>query len=313
MDFNPSKEEQNEKWIPLLDELGIKCVDVAPTYPPWKPKLAEKIMGWSGISKIFTIDSKIDWQGDASGSMTTEAVQKSVNESLEAIGKERVRILYCEHLDKQTPIAEQAAAMDALHRQNKFEKLGVCNFPTSVLEEWIQVADANGYVKPTIYQGHYNILCRTYEETLFPVLRKNGIHFIAHSPLGGGFLTGRLTFKSSEDDVKGTRLESGTELREMYDKPAFHAAVRRLEELGKEDDISVNEAALRWLFYHSKLDGGPILREEGDAVIIGPRTPEQLKTYEEAYINGPLPGGFVKEFDSIWEGVKEDAKALVGW
>ncbi|KAF2638483.1 Aldo/keto reductase [Massarina eburnea CBS 473.64] len=313
MDFNPSVDEQKTDWLPVLDELGIKVVDVSPTYPPWNPHLAEKIIGMSGIGKAFTIDTKVNWTGDGSGSMTESAMSKSVDESLAAIGTEKVSTRQTHLQDKVTPIAEQAAAVDALYRQKKFVKFGVCNFPTSVLEEWLEVADANGYVKPSIYQGHYNIICRIYEETIFPVLRKHKIHFIAHSPLGGGFLTGRLTFAASENDVKGTRLESGTDLRGLYDKPAMHAAVRKLEELGKPYDINVNEAALRWSFYHSVLDGGPLLKEEGDAVIIGPRTPAHLRTYEDAYIKGPLPDDFLNEVDNIWEGCKEEAKSIVGW
>jgi aflatoxin B1 aldehyde reductase len=216
-------------------------------------------------------------------------------------------------LDNQTPISEQAAAVDALYRAQKFEKFAVCDFPAQVLEEWLQVADTNGYVKPSIYQGHYNLLCRTYEETLFPLLRKHRIHFSAYSPLGGGFLRGKVTFAASEDDMKGTRLESGTKLREMWDKPAMNDAIRKIAELGKPHDINVADVAWRWLIYHSQLDGGPILKDDGDTVIIGPRSPDQLKIYEEMYCDGPLPDDVLEELDALWEGVKEDARAIVGW
>lgn len=61
-----------------------------------------------------------------------------------------------------------------------------------MVAEWVSVAKAKGYVKPTWYQGQYNLVCRTDEETLFPLLKENGIRFAGYSPLGGGFLNGNL-------------------------------------------------------------------------------------------------------------------------
>ena len=61
------------------------------------------------------------------------------------------------------------------------------------VESWLRISEKSGYVKPSWYQGQYNLLCRTAEEILFPLLRQEGMHFAAFSPLGGGFLNGNLT------------------------------------------------------------------------------------------------------------------------
>lgn len=61
-----------------------------------------------------------------------------------------------------------------------------------MVQEWLDIAKEKGYVKPTWFQGQYNLAVRTYEQTLFPLLRSEGIHFAAYSPLGGGFLNGNL-------------------------------------------------------------------------------------------------------------------------
>ena len=70
-----------------------------------------------------------------------------------------------------------------------FEHFGVSNLESETLQEWLKVAEERSYVKPSIYQGQYNLLCRSWEDKLFPLLRQHGIQFSAFSPLAGGFLT----------------------------------------------------------------------------------------------------------------------------
>ena len=62
-----------------------------------------------------------------------------------------------------------------------------------MVEQWLKIAAEKKLIKPTWFQGQYNLVCRVYEETLFPMLRYEGVHFAAFSPLAGGFLNGNLT------------------------------------------------------------------------------------------------------------------------
>lgn len=73
-----------------------------------------------------------------------------------------------------------------------------------MVQEWLDIAKAKDYIKPTWFQGQYNLAVRNYEELLFPMLRKEGMHFAAYSPLGGGFLNGNLR----KDKTTGTRFTS---------------------------------------------------------------------------------------------------------
>ena len=61
-----------------------------------------------------------------------------------------------------------------------------------MLEELIQICKDNNYVKPYVYQGQYNVICRRIETTLFPVLRANGMVFAAFrfGPLAVPFFRG---------------------------------------------------------------------------------------------------------------------------
>lgn len=202
--------------------------------------------------------------------------------------------------------------MDAAYRAGLFTHLGVCNISPSMLEEWLQVSSVKGFVKPSIYQGQYNLLCRTYEEVLFPLLRRNDISFVAYSPLAGGFLTGKLTFSEQDEDLKGTRFEvsetnfGGMRYRSFYDKNGMHAAVISAEQACRSHGINLADAALRWLLYHSSLDG-----TKGDSVVIGPNGFRQLAGYISARNEGHLPGDIVQALDALWSDIKPDAAGII--
>lgn len=72
----------------------------------------------------------------------------------------------------------------------------------------------NGWVKPTLYQGAYNVINRTPEYDLLPTLRRHGLDWVVYNPLAGGMLTGRFL---SKDDKKSGRF-AGEGVAELYAK-----------------------------------------------------------------------------------------------
>jgi aflatoxin B1 aldehyde reductase len=181
-----------------------------------------------------------------------------------------------------------------------------------MLEEWLAIAEEKDYIKPSVFQGQYNLLCRIYESTLFPLLQKHGIAFVAYSPLGGGFLTGKLTFSKGNEDLKGTRFEvsptnyGGMMYRNWFDKPAMHEAMRKIAKACEPHGISTADAAVRWLLFHAAFPG-----QKGDAVIIGPSNATQLEKYVAARNQGELPAELVKELEAVWHDIKDEAASLV--
>ncbi|ORX98951.1 NADP-dependent oxidoreductase domain-containing protein [Clohesyomyces aquaticus] len=180
----------------VLKELGIKEIDSAAEYPIGKAGLTDKIIGDFGFAKSgFHIDSKSLWSGNGKGTLKAPAVQKALNQTLASAQIPKVHILYCHGPDTETPIAAQAAAMNAQYRLGSFEKLGVCNFQPNMLEEWLRIDDEKGYIKPSVYQGQYNLRRREYETLIFPILRQHDMSFVGFSPLAGGYLTGLTHFR----------------------------------------------------------------------------------------------------------------------
>ena len=54
-------------------------------------------------------------------------------------------------------------------------QLGLSNYSTAAVKEWLDLCDEKGYVKPTVYQGQYNALQRHSELALYPLLKKHGV------------------------------------------------------------------------------------------------------------------------------------------
>lgn len=154
-----------------------------------------------------------------------------------------------------------------------------------MLEKFLSICEERKYVKPSIYQGEYNLVHRDVEDTLFPLLRKHNIHFVAYSPLGGGFLTGKFTAGNAEGTRFGGPL--GQRHRGIYDRPDFHNKVNELKRIIEPLGISPTGAALRWLAYHSELG-------EEDGIILGASKIEQLQQNVKDIEQGPLPEGVVE-------------------
>ena len=103
-----------------LEKVGVDHLDTAARYPPTSPGLSEQLLGEAQASHSFLIDTKILVSGDGRGSLTEEAIGRSIKQSYDSLGASRINILYCHAPDKQTRIAAQAAAFDKYHRDGKF-------------------------------------------------------------------------------------------------------------------------------------------------------------------------------------------------
>ncbi|KAI1213725.1 Aldo/keto reductase [Annulohypoxylon truncatum] len=304
--------DQVRDQIAQLDKLDCQQIDTSALYPFTNPGVAETILGEIGHEGIL-VDTKTMWFDGGNNTLTVDAVRKSMTESLERLKTKKVNTFYAQGPDHVTPLKDQAAAFDAVYREGKCTKTGISNFSPESFEEYLNICEEMGYVKPRVFEGQYNLLCRTYETTLFPLLRKYGISFVAYSPLAGGMLTGKVTLsKNNPDALRGTRFEvskdnlMGMAGRHWYDKPAFHDAIRKLDSLCKAHGVDMIDASMRWILNHSILDG-----EQGDCVIVGPRSQNQLDTYASAIHGGPLPPNLVEGMNDLWDGVADDAAPIL--
>lgn len=162
-----------------------------------------------------------------------------------------------------------------------------------MLTEFIEICDSKGYVKPTVYQGVYNLLDRRHEGQVLEIVRKHGMQFVAHSPQASGFLRGSLT----SGQIEGTRFAEGNIMSidaRRCDTENHHEAIRFLDNMLEPYGIPKTEVSLRWLAFHSKLG-------TQDAIIFGASKIDQVKENVAAVGKGPLPDELVAVLNGIWE------------
>ncbi|KAJ6078644.1 hypothetical protein N7467_008397 [Penicillium canescens] len=280
--------EQVQQLLDRLKRLEIYHLDTAARYPPHSPGCSESLLGEVRAAKQgFTIDTKISPGSDGAGAHKATAIRESLEKSLGRLAMDDG------NREPSTPILEQAAEINRQYLEGRFQKFGLSNFPPELVVEFITICEEHNYIKPSVYQGLYNLLSRGIEQ-LFPLLRQHGIAFQAYSPLAGGFLTGRMT----RGDVAGTRFAPGNTAFQgyssIYDKPEMHAAITDLQDTIEPLRISGSQACLRWIYYHSMLG-------EGNGVILGANKISQIVQNVDNVSKGPLPVEVVQKIDSLWE------------
>ncbi len=169
---------------------------------------------------------------------TPEYVRQACEASLRRLGVETIDLYYQHRVDPETPIEETVGAMAELVREGKVRFLGL----SEAAADTIRRAHATHPI--TALQTEYSLWTRDPEEEILPVVRELGIAFVAYSPLGRGFLTGR--FRKPEDlDPSDTRRN-----HPRFQGENFFAnlhLVAHLEELAKQKSCTASQIALAWL------------------------------------------------------------------
>ncbi|KAG9315616.1 NADP-dependent oxidoreductase domain-containing protein [Chiua virens] len=259
---------------------------------------SEEIIGELDLKRC-TVDTKVHPM--VAGGLEAEKVKESLVASVKALGRVKIQTLYLHAPDRTTPIEETLRAVNDLYKEGLFEELGLSQYSSWEVTEVACIADKHGWVKPTVYQGRYNVIERTIEPELLPCLRHFGIRFYAYSPLASGILAGRIL---TEEDAKeaGGRWDpkvsiAANSLQQRY--IPMLPTVRELKGLLEENNMTLSEAALRWLQHHSGLD--PAV---GDRVIIGASNLKQLESVLRENDGGPLSEEIVDLLNSTWLKVK---------
>lgn len=100
-----------------LQEAGIKEIDTAARYMNGE---SEKKIGRTKLADSFTIDTKILFSGSGEGTLTPDAIETSLSNSLNVLGVDKVNVLYCHAPDFETPTTEQARAFDEQYKKGRF-------------------------------------------------------------------------------------------------------------------------------------------------------------------------------------------------
>jgi len=165
-------------------------------------------------------------------------VRACCESSLKRLGVERIDLYYQHRIDRSTPIEETVGAMAELLKAGKIAHMGLSEPSADTLRRAHQVHPI------TAVQSEYSLWSRDPEDGVLQTCRELGIGFVAYSPLGRGFLTGR--FRSIEDlDVNDYRRHSPRFQGDNFAKNL--QLVEKVTQLSQEKHCTAAQLALAWL------------------------------------------------------------------
>src|SRR5215470_5680042 len=191
--YGPADENESIKTIHRAIELGIFFLDTANVYGDGHN---ERLVGRAIADRRdkVMLATKFGLKSDDNRlniSGRPEYVKACCDESLARLGIEYIDLYYQHRVDPAVPIEDTVGAMAELVQAGKVRYLGLSEARPETLRRASQVHPI------TALQTEYSLWTRDPEQEVVPTCRELGIGFVAYSPLGRGFLTGR--FKKFED------------------------------------------------------------------------------------------------------------------
>ena len=242
--YGPPKDKQ--EMISLLRaavERGVTFFDTAEVYGPFTN---EELVG-EGLAPFreqVVIATKFGFKLDPKSGRSIgvdsrpEHIKEVAEASLKRLRTDVIDLFYQHRVDPEVPIEDVAGAVKELIEQGKVKHFGLS-------EAGVQTIRRAHAVQPvTALQNEYSLWWRRPEEEVLPALEELGIGFVPFSPLGRGFLTGKMnentTFDSS--DFRNTLPRFTPEARK-----ANQALVDLLGEIAKRKNATPAQIALAWL------------------------------------------------------------------
>ncbi|HSB81836.1 MAG TPA: aldo/keto reductase [Candidatus Methylomirabilis sp.] len=240
--YGPPDEAEAIAAIHRALELGVVFLDTADAYGPFTN---EMLVGRAikGRRDQVVLATKFGNQRRPDGSFgqvngRPEYVRQACEASLKRLGVDRIDLYYQHRVDPSVPMAETVGAMADLVRQGKVRYLGLSEAAPATIRR------AHAIHPITALQTEYSLWSRDPEEEILPTVRELGIGFVAYSPLGRGFLTGR--FRRLEDLPEGDwRRRSPRFQGENFQKNLVLAD--RIKAMAAEKGVTPAQLALAWL------------------------------------------------------------------
>ncbi|HEU0053854.1 MAG TPA: aldo/keto reductase [Longimicrobium sp.] len=224
-------------------ELGCGFLDTADMYGPWTNEelVGRAIRGRRDqvvlATKFGVVRSPTDPTVRGINGRP-EYVRQACDGSLKRLGVDHIDLYYQHRVDPQVPIEETVGAMSRLVEEGKVRFIGL----SEAGPETIRRAHATHPV--AALQTEYSLWSRDPEDEILPTVRELGIGFVAYSPLGRGFLTGRFRTIDDlpEDDY---RRHSPRFQGENFQKNLD--LVKRIEEIAAAKGCTASQLALAWV------------------------------------------------------------------
>ncbi|ELH8606638.1 aldo/keto reductase [Enterobacter asburiae] len=204
--YGGAEESESIKTIHAAVELGVTFLDSAEVYGPYdnevlvgkaikgmrdKVQIATKfgfriLPSGQGLERMAGVDSR------------PEHIREAVEGSLKRLNIETIDLLYQHRVDPSVPVEDVVGTMANLIKEGKIRHIGLSEVSADTLRRACKIYPI------TAVQTEYSLWTREPEESILNACRELGVGFVPYSPLGRGFLTGKITDGSAfgEDDFR---------------------------------------------------------------------------------------------------------------
>jgi aryl-alcohol dehydrogenase-like predicted oxidoreductase len=237
----PADKQEMIALIRKAVELGVTFFDTAEVYGPFTNEelVGEALAPFRGQVVIATkFGIRIDPSGQQVQDSRPERIMQSAEGSLKRLKVDAIDLYYQHRVDPNVPIEDVAGTVKNLIREGKVKHFGLS-------EAGIQTIRRANAVQPvTAVQSEYSLWWRRPEEELLPTLEEFGIGFVPFSPLGKGFLTGKIDENTKFDsaDFRNIVPRFTSEARK-----ANQALVDLLGRVAAQKKTTPAQIALAWL------------------------------------------------------------------
>jgi aryl-alcohol dehydrogenase-like predicted oxidoreductase len=240
--YGTSDEQESVEVIQAAIDAGCTFLDTADMYGPFTN---EKLVGEAiaGRRDQVQLATKFGNQRGEDGSHQgvngrPEYVRKCCDDSLARLGVDVIDLYYQHRVDPNVPIEDTVGAMGGLVAAGKVRFLGLSEAAPATIRR----AAATHPI--TALQTEYSLWSRDPEDEILPTVRELGIGFVAYSPLGRGFLTGRF---SSPEDIPENDFRRNNPRFQGENFQRNLDVVSQVHQIAAEKGCTPGQLALAWL------------------------------------------------------------------
>ncbi len=298
--YGPPKDKQ--EMVALLHaavDRGVTFFDTAEVYGPLvnEELVGEALVPYRGEVVIAT---KFGWAANpqdggkwSSLNSHPERIKQVAEASLKRLRVDAIDLFYQHRVDLNVPIEDVAGAVKDLIQEGKVKHFGLSEASAQTIRR------AHAVQPVTALQSEYSLFWREPEETVMPTLEELEIGFVSFSPLGKGFLTGKIDADTKFD---GTDFRSSVPRFSTENRRANQALVDVISSFAAQKSATPAQIALAWLLAKKPwivpIPGTTKLTrlEENLGAANVELTPEDVRSLEEASSRIKLEGARYPKF-----------------